>query len=97
VRPSRGQGVDIGFQVVPAQIEREGPMDRAELAAIAAANGGQVVRHAGPVAAALEQIQSRSATDTFRTPHRVGRLEYDRVHADRAGPRVAAAQEVNLL
>ncbi|HLQ36449.1 MAG TPA: hypothetical protein VK348_01510, partial [Planctomycetota bacterium] len=66
---AQGKEVDIGFQVVSAQIEREGPMDRAELAAMAAANGGQLLDTPSQLLAALDQIQSRSATDTFRTPH----------------------------
>ena len=37
-----GKSVELTFQVVPAQIESQGPMDRPELAAIAGAMGGQL-------------------------------------------------------
>ncbi len=67
--PQVGRSVEVGFQVVPAQIEREGPMDRAELAAIAACNGGQLCDTPAQLLAALDQVPSRNATDTFRTPH----------------------------
>lgn len=71
VRPARamGKNVEIDFQVVAAQIEREGPTDRAELAAIASASGGELLDTPAQLLAALDRIPSRSATDTFRTPH----------------------------
>ncbi|MCA8951373.1 MAG: VWA domain-containing protein [Planctomycetes bacterium] len=71
VRPVRkiGKNTELTFQVVAAQIEREGPMDRAELAAIAAAPGGELFDTPAALLAALDQVPSRSATDTFRTPH----------------------------
>jgi hypothetical protein len=64
-----GKEVEARFQVVPAQIEREGPMDRAELASIAACNGGRLCDTADQLLRALDEVPSRSATDTFRTPH----------------------------
>lgn len=66
-----GKAVEAVFQVVPAQIEREGPMDRAELAAIAGAVGGELFDSPAQLLAALDKIPSRSAIDTFRTPHAV--------------------------
>jgi hypothetical protein len=66
-----GREVEIGFQVVPSRVEREGPMDRAELAAIAAATGGELCNTPAELLAAVDKVQSRSATDTFRTPHAV--------------------------
>ncbi len=71
VRPARkmGKNVELTFQVVAAQIERDGPMDRSELAAIAAATGGRLLNTPGELLTALDEIPSRSATDTFRTPH----------------------------
>ncbi|MCR9244411.1 MAG: VWA domain-containing protein [bacterium] len=71
VRPARkmGKNVELTFQVVAAQVEREGPMDRSELAAIAAATGGQLFDTPAELLKALDEIPSRSATDTFRTPH----------------------------
>lgn len=64
-----GKEVEARFQVVPAQIEREGPMDRAELASIAACNGGRLCDTPEQLLRALDEVPSRSATDTFRTPH----------------------------
>ncbi len=64
-----GKNVEMPFQVVPAQIETDGPVDRAELAAIAACNGGRLLDTPQELIAALYEIPSRSATDTFRTPH----------------------------
>ncbi|HEX5054621.1 MAG TPA: vWA domain-containing protein [Planctomycetota bacterium] len=66
-----GKNVEVSFQVVAAQIERHGPMDRGELQAIAGANGGEVFDTPQALLAALDRIPSRSATDTFRTPHAV--------------------------
>jgi hypothetical protein len=64
-----GKNAEVSFQVVAAQIERQGPMDRAELAAIASASGGELMETPAALLAALDRIPSRSATDTFRTPH----------------------------
>ncbi len=66
-----GKPVEISFQVVAARVESEGPMDRAELAAIAGADGGELFATPQELLAALDRIPSRSATDTFRTPHAV--------------------------
>ncbi|MDO8348806.1 MAG: hypothetical protein Q7T30_01115 [Planctomycetota bacterium] len=73
VRPAQkiGKNVETGFQVVAALIEKQGPMDRAELAAIAATAGGQLFDTPAQLLAALDGIPSRSATDTFRTPHAI--------------------------
>ena len=73
VRPVEkiGKSVELTFQVVPAQIESQGPMDRPELAAIAGAMGGQLFETPAELLAALDRIPSRSATDTFRTPHAI--------------------------
>jgi hypothetical protein len=46
-------------------------MDRAELAAIAAATGGRLFDKPMDLLTALDEIPSRSATDTYRTPHAV--------------------------
>ncbi|MFK7739429.1 MAG: hypothetical protein AB8H80_03830 [Planctomycetota bacterium] len=64
-----GKLVELNFQVVPAQVESVGPMDRAELAAIAGANGGELFDSPAELIAALDRVASRSATDTYRTPH----------------------------
>lgn len=73
VRPLEkiGKAVEVSFQVVPAQIESQGPMERAELAAIAGATGGELFETPAQLLAALDRIPSRSATDTFRTPHAI--------------------------
>jgi len=65
----QGREVEASFQVVPAQFEKEGPMDRAELAAIAAATGGELFDTPAQLLDAVGRIGSRSTTDTFRTPH----------------------------
>jgi hypothetical protein len=71
VRPAQkiGRDVEIAIQVTAAQIERQGPMDRAELAAIAGAAGGELFDTPASLLAALDRVPSRSAIDTFRTPH----------------------------
>ncbi len=66
-----GKNVELTFQVTAAQIERPGPMDRAELKAIAATVGGELFDTPQQLLAALDRIPSRSATDTFRTPHAI--------------------------
>jgi len=73
LRPQQtfGKNVELAFQVTPARIEREGPMDRAELAAVATAASGEFFDTPAGLLAALDRIPSRSATDTFRTPHAV--------------------------
>lgn len=73
VRPAQkvGKNVEAAFQVTPASIERQGPMDRAELAAIATAVGGEMFDSPAQLLTALDRIPSRSATDTFRTPHAI--------------------------
>jgi hypothetical protein len=73
LRPAEklGKNVEVTFQVVAATIERPGPMDRAELAAIAAANGGELCETPQALLAALDRVPSRTAVDTFRTGHAV--------------------------
>ena len=73
VRPveKTGRNLELTFQVVAAQIERHGPMDRAELAAIAGAPGGELFTTPQQLLQALDRIPSRSAIDTWRTPHAV--------------------------
>jgi hypothetical protein len=44
-------------------------MERAELAAIAAAPGGELCETPQQLLAAIDRIPSRTATDTWRTPH----------------------------
>jgi hypothetical protein len=65
----QGRAAEAAFQVVAAQYEREGPMDRAELAAITAGPGGVLCETPQQLLAALATIPSRAATDTWRTPH----------------------------
>jgi hypothetical protein len=65
----QGRAAEAAFQVVAAQYEREGPMDRAELAAITAGPGGVLCETPQQLLAALATIPSRAATDTWTTPH----------------------------
>jgi len=65
----QGRVVEASFQVAAAQFEREGPMDRAELAAIAEAPGGELCDTPQQLLAAVARIPSRTATDTWRTAH----------------------------
>jgi hypothetical protein len=71
VRPmQRGaRNAEVGFQVVPARVEREGPVDRAELAAIAAVAGGELLERPADLLAALDRLPSRTVVDTLRTQH----------------------------
>jgi len=73
VRPveKAGKSVEVSFQVVPARVESQGPMGRSELAALVGASGGALYETPAELIAALDDIPSRSATDTFRTPHAV--------------------------
>jgi len=57
------------FQVVPAAIEKEGPVDLGELASIASVEGGALLRTPQDLMAALDRVPSRTTTDTYRTPH----------------------------
>lgn len=68
---AEGREVEVAFQVVPAQIESEGPVDRGELSAIASATGGRLFDTPAELLSALDEIPSRSATDTYRTPHAI--------------------------
>ncbi|MCA8963315.1 MAG: VWA domain-containing protein [Planctomycetes bacterium] len=71
IRPAQklGRPVETAVQVVPAQIERQGPMERAELAAIAAVPGGELFQTPAELLAALDRLPARTVVDTFRTPH----------------------------
>ncbi|MFM1874132.1 MAG: hypothetical protein RL398_3554 [Planctomycetota bacterium] len=71
IRPVQrgGRAVEVGFQVVPARVERRGPMDRAELAAIAAAPGGELFETPEALLRALDRVPARTVIDTVRTPH----------------------------
>ncbi|MBX3462653.1 MAG: hypothetical protein KF830_05750 [Planctomycetes bacterium] len=73
VQPAQrlGKHTEVAFQVAPALAERPGPMDRAELAAIAATTGGELCDTPAALLAAVDRIPSRSATDTYRMPHAI--------------------------
>ena len=64
-----GRPVEVTLQVVPAQVERQGPMERAELAAIANVPGGELFATPAELLAALDRLPARTVVDTFRTPH----------------------------
>ena len=57
------------FQVVPAAIEKEGPVDLGELASLADVEGGRLLRTPQELLEAASKIPSRTTTDTYRTPH----------------------------
>ena len=59
------------FQVVPTSVERHGPADLEELAAIATAPGGQLCRTPGELLDAVSRVSSMKTTEVFRTPHAV--------------------------
>jgi hypothetical protein len=66
-----GRPVQARFQVVPAQLEKEGPADVAELAAIAQAPGGSLVASPIDLAAALDRIEPRTRIESFRNAQSV--------------------------
>jgi hypothetical protein len=59
----------VSFEVVPAALEREGPVDLAELRAIASAPGGVLCTTPQDLLDQLDRIPSRRATDVLRSPH----------------------------
>ncbi|MCA8943929.1 MAG: hypothetical protein KDB80_15300 [Planctomycetes bacterium] len=71
VRPQEdvGREVRATFQVVRAEVEKEGPADVAELDAIASAHGGVLCRTPVEFLAAAGSIESMSVTDTFLSQH----------------------------
>ena len=60
-----GRQVMTSFQVVPAALEKEGPVDLAELAAIAAAPNGRLVERPNELAAACAGIASQTRIESF--------------------------------
>lgn len=60
-----GRPVGTSFEVVPAALEKEGPVDLAELDAIAAAPGGVLVMSPAELDAALDSIASQTRIETF--------------------------------
>ncbi len=60
-----GRSVTASFQVVPAALEKEGPVDLAELASIASAPGGRLVERPSELAAALGGIASQTRIESF--------------------------------
>ncbi|MBK8980536.1 MAG: hypothetical protein IPM29_31930 [Planctomycetes bacterium] len=63
-----GQGnanAQTGFQVVPAAVEKEGPVDVAELAAIAGVPGGTLVERPADLLAAADTIRAETRIQPF--------------------------------
>lgn len=60
-----GRAVTASFQVVPAALEKEGPVDLAELAAIAALPGGRVVERPTDLLSACASIASQTRIESF--------------------------------
>jgi len=68
---SMGRAAPASFQVVPAAIERGGPVDLAELAAITDTEGGELLRTPEELLTAVDRIPSMRAIDTYRTPYAI--------------------------
>jgi len=68
---TNGHDVEATLQVVPAAIEREGPVDLTELQSIASAAGGELLATPGELLDRVEEIPSLKVTDVFRTPHAI--------------------------
>lgn len=66
-----GRDVRVAFAVQPAEVEREGPADLTELAALASVPGGELVSGPRELLAAVDRIPSRTTIDVLRTPHAV--------------------------
>ena len=66
-----GRDVDTAasFEVVSAATEKEGPVDLAELDAIAAARGGSLLAMPADLLQAAADIPMRTRTELFRSPH----------------------------
>jgi hypothetical protein len=62
-----GRPAGASFEVVPAALEKEGPIDLAELAAIAGAPGGVLVGDPADFLGAVEAIPSATRIETFTT------------------------------
>ena len=69
----RPVGIDVdtttSFEVVAAAVEKEGPVDLAELDAIAAARGGRLLAMPTDLLQAADDIPTRTRTELFRSPH----------------------------
>ncbi|MHC5062628.1 MAG: hypothetical protein ACYTG5_01480 [Planctomycetota bacterium] len=61
--------VQATFQVVPAAIEKQGPADMAELAAIASVGGGLLLQNPSGLREAAEQIPSKTVIDPLKSAH----------------------------
>jgi len=62
---------DASFQVVAAAVERPGPVDLAELQAVASVAGGQLCRTPRELLDGLKGVPSMRSTETYRTPHAI--------------------------
>lgn len=73
LRPTESVGRDVqaSFQVVRAEIEKEGPANVAELGALATATGALLCADATEFVRATESIVSMSVTDTFLSQHAI--------------------------
>ncbi|MCC6669447.1 MAG: hypothetical protein IT458_00180 [Planctomycetes bacterium] len=66
---AQGKESTARLQVVPARLEREGPVDLAELSALCTAPGAQLLTTAAQLRAELAKLPSATTIDVFRTPH----------------------------
>ncbi len=60
-----GRPAEAGVTVVPAALEKPGPVDLAELGAIAAVDGGVLVARPTELRSALDQIESETRIESF--------------------------------
>src|SRR5690606_9267382 len=60
-----GRAVTAAFEVVPAALEKDGPVDLAELGAIAAAPGGVLLSSPSALLDAVDAIPSATRIETF--------------------------------
>lgn len=73
IRPAEklGRDVQTNFQVVPAEVEKEGPADLAELGALAQASAATLCATPEQLLEATKDIESMSVIDTFMSSHAI--------------------------
>ena len=69
--PDFGGSAATSLRVQPAATEKEGPINKEELASIAAVSGGELFETPQDLLAALERVPSMTTIDVFRTPYAI--------------------------
>jgi hypothetical protein len=69
--PDFGGSAATSLRVQPAATEKEGPINKEELASIAAVSGGELFDTPQDLLAALERVPSMTTIDVFRTPYAI--------------------------